>query len=247
MGKVSSLIRYLGTGFLRERSLVLTLVVLPILLLVTGRISAPADMVAFTMDSTLIISNSETMLLSLYALTAVVLVASVSSFSFSFNFKPVVPRLTLLGYQTVEISFAFLLLVGGINLFAVGVTWLYVTSVMDVQDPFGLFVGLVFASIIFSTIGLILSDLTTSKTLGLYLVLTLAMMDTAFIENPVFSRRYNDKWVDLMPSHHSLTIILRSVYETGTDWSSILPQVLLYELILVLFLILTRKFKATIL
>lgn len=245
MNKALSLTRYLGLGFLRERGLIFTLVVLPVLLLVTGRISAPADKVFFTMDSNLIISSSETLLLSLYALTAVVLVSSVSSFSFSFSSKNVLPRLNILGYDALEIGSAFLLLVGGINLFAVGATWIYVITIIDVNDPLGLFIGLVFASIIFSTVGLIISDLTVSKTLGLYLILTLAMMDTAFIENPVFSRRYNDAWVDLMPSHHSLTIILRSVYETGTDWYSIVPQTIAYELVLIFLLFLVRKTKST--
>lgn len=240
-----SLVRYLGLGFLRERGLVITLVVLPVLLLVTGRISAPAAEVVFFIDSNLIASSSETMLLSLYALTAVVLVASVSSFSFNFSSKNVVPRLSLVGYPAVGIGSAFLLLVGGINLLAVGATWVYVVKVMDVHDPLGLFIGLVSASIIFSTVGLILSDLTDSKTLGLYLILTLAVMDTAFIENPVFSRRYDDAWVDFMPSHHSLTMILRSVYDTGVDWTSILPDLLAYELVLIFLLFLIRRLKST--
>lgn len=71
--------------------------------------------------------------------------------------------------------------------------------------------------------------------------LTLAILDTSFLENPVLSRRYDDWWTALMPAHGPLRMIFRSAYETGVSWTFDLKYVFLYEIVLINLYIIVVK------
>lgn len=71
--------------------------------------------------------------------------------------------------------------------------------------------------------------------------LTLAILDTSFLENPVLSRRYDDWWTALMPAHGPLRMIFRSAYETGVSWTFGLKYVFLYEIVLINLYIIVVK------
>ncbi|MHA1972055.1 MAG: hypothetical protein ACTSW1_03610 [Candidatus Hodarchaeales archaeon] len=109
-------------------------------------------------------------------------------------------------------------------------------------DITGYIISLFLVSVIFSTIGLIVSEIVDSKELGLYLILTIGLIDTAFLENPMYSRRYNDPGLVIMPGHEPVQMLLRSSFNTGSVWFPGLAVVLLYEVILFcLYLIIKRR------
>ncbi|MHA2238129.1 MAG: hypothetical protein ACXAB2_07135 [Candidatus Hodarchaeales archaeon] len=89
---------------------------------------------------------------------------------------------------------------------------------------------------------MLVAEIVDTKELGLYLILTLGVIDTAFLENPIYSKRYNDPGLALMPSHESIKMLLRSVFDLDISWLVNLPGILLYEIaLIVIYLLLKRK------
>lgn len=233
----------MGKNFLRDKGVVISLVALPLLLMSVAKKSAPKDPIQFTLDSKMLVTDSEVMILALYALTSVVLVAAVTSFFLAFNMKTLLPRLRIVGYTTGEIAGAFFILASLVNLISVIFVWMYSLNAIDIRDPNGFLISLSLVAIIMSIFGLLTAELVSSRTLGLYVILSLAIIDTAFMENPVFSRRYNDDWIGFMPSHHSLTILLRSIFDTGINWSDGLISVGIYIVILFISYFVIRSWR----
>jgi len=113
---------------------------------------------------------------------------------------------------------------------------------VDVHDVSGYLLGLLMGAEIFSVIGLLAAKIVDSKSLGLNIILTLAILDTAFLENPVFSRRYDEWWIDLMPSHRAISMILKSSFELSSEWLSDLRYTFLYLIILIIvYVVALRK------
>ena len=241
MGSVMSLVNYTGRSFLRDKGVILTILVLPVLLLTVARESAPVDSIPLKLDGTIVVTEAETLILVLYSMTAVVLVSVITSFFLAFNQKKVIPRLRIVGYRETEIATSFVLMTSFVNLTAVGIVWWYTNSNVEITEELGFFVGLLAISVVMSILGLIVAEVITSKTLSLYVLLSISIIDAAFIENPAFSRRYNDDWTQLMPSNLPLKVLLRSVYDTGTVWTEGLALVASYIVVLFLLYVVVRS------
>ncbi|OLS20399.1 MAG: hypothetical protein HeimC2_37510 [Candidatus Heimdallarchaeota archaeon LC_2] len=242
MGKFIPLAIYISKNFFREKSVVILLVVLPLILLNSADMSAPDLDIALELDDTTTQVEADALLIILYAMTAVVFTAATTSYFVVFNNKNLVPRLIVSGFSRLQITFSMLLIILGVNLIVSLIVWIYVLYSVEVINEFGFFVGLFLGSFIFSTIGLILGDSVQNKTLGLYTLLTLGMLDTAFLENPVLSRRYNEGWIFVMPARASVEILLRSSVNSGVNWSDGLINALIYELILIFgYIVLKNK------
>ncbi len=241
MGSVSSLINYTGRSFLRDKGVILTILVLPVLLLTVAKESAPIESIPLKLDDTVVVTETETLILVLYSMTAVVLVSVITSFFLAFNQKKVIPRLKIVGYKEREIATSFVVMTSFVNLTAVVIVWWYTTANVDVTEKLGFFVGLLAISVIMSILGLIVAEVISSKTLSLYVLLSISIIDASFIENPAFSRRYNDDWTQLMPSNLPLKVLLRSVYDTGTVWTEGVALVALYIAALFLIYVIVRS------
>ncbi len=241
--KSVSLLKYYTIAFLRERGVIISLVILPLLLQVSAQAAAPKSDILMKFDGSTFTSSGVTLNLMLYSLTAVVIVASISSFFLAHNLRNTSARLKLQGYSSLSLIIGLLTLVILIDVFIVTVIYLYDVAIISVRSDIGFFVSLVSIAVIFSTIGIILASVSDSKSLGLYLILTLGVVDTAFIENPVLSRRYNDNWIDFMPSHGSVKMLFRSVYDTGTAWTESIYLIIIYEIGLLLVLWLYNRYR----
>lgn len=241
MGKFILLASYISKNFFREKSIVILLIFLPLILLNSADLSAPDQNIPVELDDTTTMVEADALLIILYAMTAVVFSAATTSYFIVFNNKNIVPRLQVSGFSRMQISLSMLLIILGLNLIVSLIVWIFVLYSVEVINKLGFFVGLFLGSFIFSTIGLILGDSIQNKTLGLYTLLTIGMLDTAFLENPVLSRRYNESWIIVMPAQASVEILLRSSVNSGVEWTEGLFTALIYELILILGYILLRN------
>jgi hypothetical protein len=240
MNRSLGLASYFFRSFNRDRLIVVFLTAFPLILVSSAAASAPPGTLPLRIDGSFLNPppDAEGLLVLLYASTAVVFIASITSYFVAFQLKSVVPRLRIQGYTSTEIVVAFISLTLSIDLFSSLVVSFFSLRWVEVMDFAGYVSGLVIISIIFSTIGLIVAELVNTKTMGLNTLLTLSILDTSFLENPVFSRRYDEWWTDLMPAHRPLKMIFRSAYETGASWTLDLNYVILYEAILITIYIL---------
>jgi hypothetical protein len=241
--KVFSLVISLIKVFSKEKSVLVALIIFPLILIGSAAASAPEGVLPLSIEGVQVYPpvEAETLLVLLYSLTSIVFVASISSFFLFYQLKAVLPRLRISGYSNYDIVIGFTFVTFAINLAAVVLISNFSLVWVNVRDYFGYSVGLFLGAVIFSIIGLLTAKIVDSKTLGLNSILTLSILDTAFLENPVFSRRYDAWWIDVMPSHRSLSIILKSSFELGSKWTSDLSFVSFYFLILVMIYIIAMN------
>lgn len=241
MNRTLLLTSYFGRSVIRERIIVVLIVILPVLLVFTGAASAPDRDITLILDDQIITPPAVEISVALYAVTAMVLIASIVSFYLGFNLKHIADRLQQVNYNSSEISLSFILVMFVINLIMTVAISLFSLFWVDVVEFCGYFMGLFLASIIFSTLGLIIAELVDTTTLGLYGILTLAVFDTAFLENPIYSRRYTETWISIMPTHEPIQLILRTFFDTGRHWFSNIGFIIIYELVLfVTYLVISR-------
>lgn len=234
---------FFGRTVVRDRIIIFLIAVLPTLLVFAGAASAPERDITVILDGQIItpLPSAVEISVALYAVTAVVLVASIVSFYLGFNLKHLTGRLQQVNYKSSEINFSFIIVMLVVNFIMTTAISLFSLQWVTVTNFIGYFTGLLLASIIFSTLGLIIAELVDTTTLGLYGILTLAVLDTAFLENPIYSRRYNESWISIMPTHESIQLILRTIYDTGTTWTDNIVFILIYELVLILIYLLISK------
>ncbi|MHA1945210.1 MAG: hypothetical protein ACXAC6_11090 [Candidatus Hodarchaeales archaeon] len=243
MNTIFSLSSGMVKNFTREKTITLLLILFPVLMVVIAVASAPDGSLPIEIDGVMVLPppSGEVVAVLLYSMTSAVFVTSITSFFVSFQLRSVVPRLRVLGYSNFKIAISFVLIIVMIS----GLTTLAVTAIGSLwvtpRDWAGYIIALFFGAIIFSTIGLIIAELVDSKELGLYLILTLGIIDTAFLENPVYSRRYNDSRLSFMPGHEPIQMLLRSTFDVNISWISNLLSLLLYQLILIGIYLLIRR------
>jgi hypothetical protein len=237
--------KYFAKTLIRDKVVVSLILFLPVILVFAGAASAPNRELMLVLDDQIInpFPTAKEISVTLYTITAVVLVASLVSFFLGFNLKKLIPRLKQVNYTSLEIVLSFIAVMLVINLSMSLVVGLFSLIWIDVNNYFGFMVGLILSSIIFSTLGLIIAELVDTTTLGLYGILVVAVLDTGFLENPVYSRRYNEDWISIMPSHESIQLVLRTVLDTGTDWTNNLFFIIGYEMILIILYFIISKYR----
>ena len=242
---------YLSSQFFktifREKFIVGLIIVLPIILILSGAMSAPDRNIALVLEGKLIQPAPTAVDISviLYVMTSLVLTSSIVSFFLGMNLKYIIPRLKQASYSSIEIILSFLIVVTILDLVMTTMVISFSLIWLEIDDLFGFFIGLFLSAIIFSTIGLIVANIADTTSLGLYLVLTLSVLDTGFLENPIYSRRYNEDWMGYMPTHHSIRLIFRSFFEVGADWMEGIGSILIYELVLLVFYLLLTRFNSS--
>ncbi|MFW9990602.1 MAG: hypothetical protein ACFFD4_00955 [Candidatus Odinarchaeota archaeon] len=244
MNKTLYLTTYYGRSFLREKILLVLLLLFPILLIAVAAMSAPDGTLPIELDGTLIdpAPQAGEVLAILNSTTALVFVASITSFFMAFQLKSVLPRLRNAGYGDFQIAMALVTLMMIVNLYVTAFVSVLALNWISPHDFVGYMLSLFLSSVIFSTIGLVLASLVDTRTFGLISILTLAVLDTAFLENPIYSRRYDEAWTGLMPAHGTVKMLFRSTFDIGTHWTGDLVSVLFYELVLILiYLVVVKK------
>jgi len=243
MNKTTSLSITFGKTISRDKVIMVLIILLPVILVFAGAASSPATSLRVNIDNHIMMLQAEEISVLLYTITATVLVASVVSFFLGFNLKQLIPRLQQTNYKKSEIILAFITVMVIINIVMSIAIALFSTIWVDVTNYVGYIIGIFLASIIFSTIGLIVAEIVDTTTLGLYSILSLAVLDTAFLENPMYSRRYSENWISFMPSHESIQMVLRSVYDTSHLWTDNLVFIALYEVVLIVVYLIISKFR----
>ncbi len=234
---------FIGKTLFREKVIFFLIISMPILLVFAGAASAPSGTLSFQLDGNLLspAPNAKEVSVTLYSLTAVVLVSSIVSFFLGFNIKNLIPRLKQVKYSSLDISLAFVFVMVITNILMTVSIGLFSFIWVTPSNYTGYFMGIFLSSILFSIIGLIIAEIVDTSTLGIYLVLTLAIMDTGFMENPVYSRRYDSNFITIMPSHESLQMVLRSTFDTSVNWYSNLWFIILYGIGLIMIYLLIIK------
>ena len=241
MNKFTFIISSFSKSFFRDKGILALIVVLPLILISFASAGALEGDFVLEFDAIHASFKAVSLLVVLYSVTAIVFVSSISSFFISFNIKHLIPRLQNVGYSYIHISIGFITIILSINLFITVFVFLYIDYLIDILDPIGLFIGFFVSSFIYSILGLIIAELVNTKMLGIYLILTIGMLDTAFLENPVFSRRYGEAWIGLMPGNQPIKMAIRSIFDTGVFWYDDCIFVLVYLLALIVIYIIIRS------
>lgn len=247
MKRISYLSTQLVKTIFREKFIVGLIIILPILLILSGAMSAPDRDIAMVLEGNMIqpLPKARDISVILYVMTALVLTSSIISFFLGMNLKYIIPRLKQSTYTSFEITSSFLLVVIILDVIMTVLVISFSLIWLDIDNLFGFFLGLFLSAIIFSTIGLIIANIADTSSLGLYLILTLSVLDTGFLENPIYSRRYSEDWMGLMPTHHSIQLLFRSFFDVGVAWSEGIGLILVYELILLAIYLLLTKFNGS--
>ncbi len=246
MNKMITLSKYYGKGLFREPTLLVIIFLFPLILIIVSASSAPEGTLPLTIDGEIIqpFPQADEVTVLLYSTTAIVLVVSIVSFFTGFHLKTVYPRLKISGYSSLEIGAALILLLFIINALVTIIVTLFTLNWVTPNDFTGYFASLFLSAIIFSLLGLIIASLVDTKALGMNAILTLAVIDAGFLENPVYSRRYDESWMDIMPAHRTIQSLFRATYDTGTSWTNELFFILAYiAVILAIYAIVLRLTK----
>ncbi len=239
LSSILTLLKYNSKSLFRERTLIFVIILFPVALILAASASAPTDTLPLKFDGKFITPPPEAdeVIVALYAITAVALVMSILSFFATFQLKQLIPRLKISGYSPNVVLTAIILMLLIVNIFVsvlvVGLSLYWI----EPQDYWGVFTSVFLSGMIFATLGIIVASVVDTKHLGLNLILTIAVIDAGFLENPVYSRRYDEQWMRLMPAFGPIRMLLRSIYDTGTPWVNELLSILAYELILILVLL----------
>ncbi len=240
---------YLTSGilknFTREKLIIIILILFPILLIGMATLSAPEGNVPIKIDEVLIqpFPSATTISVILYSMTAVILMASITSFFISYQLKSVTPRLRIFSYSGFQIGAAFILIILAVSAISAVAVVTFGSFWVTPREWLGYFLALLFGAVIFSTIGLIITEIVDSKELGLFIILTFSVIDTSFLENPIISRRYHEPWTVVMPAHNPIQMLFHSTFENTQPWIEDLPLLILYELILIFVYLLIRRKK----
>ena len=238
-----TLTKYFIKSISREAVMNLVMVLFPVILLLAAIYSSPEGTVPLVFDGKLLdpLPRALDVTIIIYSVTAVAFLASIMSFFISFELKKVMPRLRIMNYSSLEIGLALITLIALFNLnFTLIITALTLYWVKPIS-LIGYVISIYLTAVIFSLFGFIFSRLVDTKSLGILLLLTIVTMDTGFLENPVLSRRYNDAFMDFMPSHKGIESLFRSTFNTGKNWTVDLPFIFIYIItMLVIYLIILR-------
>ncbi|MDH5647049.1 MAG: hypothetical protein OEZ01_13630 [Candidatus Heimdallarchaeota archaeon] len=232
----------------RSKGIIFFTVLSPVMLVLTAIMSAPEGSTARTvliLDEKIIDPAPKILdlLLILNTLTAVVLVCSLTSFFLYYEIKSTIPRLKQIGYSQFQISSSYLIIILVINSLISGIMFIISLYWVDIREPIGYVLGLVLTSFIFSIIGLIIADVVKTKTMGLYSIISLGILDAGFIENPLYSRRFDDPVVDILPAHKTAEVLLRASFDTGVKWTDGLINISGYIIILLLIFYFTSIYQ----
>ncbi|UJG39781.1 MAG: hypothetical protein K9W45_07905 [Candidatus Heimdallarchaeum aukensis] len=230
-------------NFLREKITVLILVILPLILILTATATVPDQTTIVILEGKIIDPqpNAKALAVVVNALTAVAMVTSITAFFANIQLRKVKPRLEIMGYSSRQISTTFILFATGISILTSVAIYSLSLIWFTPYNSLGFFSTLIIGSLLFSTTGLVLSTLIKSRELGLYLLLTIVILDVAFLEHPFYSRQYDNSALIVMPGHYVIRMVFRAAFKTGKIWIQYLPHVILYELFLFLLLILVTK------
>ncbi len=246
MNKMITLTKYYGKSLFREQTLLIIIFLFPIILITVAAFSAPEGSIPITLDGELIepFPDADEVSVLLYSSTAVVFVVSIVSFFTGFQLKTVYPRLKISGYSSLEVGSALVFLILFINTLVTIIVTLFTLNWVTPEDITGYVVSLFISGIIFSLLGLIIADIVDTKALGLNAILTVAIIDTGFLENPIYSRRYDESWMDIMPAHRPVQSLFRATYDTGVSWTNDLSFMILYIIgILLVYAIIIKLFR----
>ncbi len=243
-----TLLKSIGLNFSREKIIVALLVVLPFVMLTAATATMPDQTLDIKIEGVSITPapTAKSVSVALYALTTVGFIAALTTFFINFQLKKVRPRLQIAGYSSTSITSALIIITAIVSTIVTltvlffGFLWFTPSSLI------GYTVSLVMGAIIFSTIGLILSTVLESKELGIYILLTLVLLDTGFVEHPFYSRRWDDPYLIILPAHHVVRMVMRSSFAPSgvSPWYRLLPFALFYEAILIAILLFFVKRKS---
>ncbi len=243
----ATLLKSIGLNFSREKVIIGLLIVLPFIMLTAATATMPDQTLDIRIEGVPITPppTAKSVSVALYALTTVGFIAALTTFFINFHLKRVRPRLQIAGYSSASITTALIIITAIVSTIVTltvlffGFLWFTPSSLI------GYTVSLVMGAIIFSTIGLILSTVLESKELGLYVLLTLVLLDTGFIEHPFYSRRWDDPYLIILPAHHVVRMVMRSSFAPSgvSPWYTLLPFALFYEVVLIAILLFFVKRK----
>jgi len=245
MKKAMELTRYFIKGIIRETTMDIVMLLFPIILLLAAVYSSPEGVIPLVLDGELVTPapNAIDVTVIIYSVTAIAFLSSLMSFFISFELKTVTPRLKVMKYSSIDIGTALIVLIVLFNLGFTALITSFTLYWVEPTDIFGYTLSIYLISIIFSILGLIFSHLINTKSLGILILLTVVTLDTGFLENPVLSRRYNDPFMDYMPSHKGLESLFRSAFNIGKNWTTNMPFILAYIFSIIAIYIIIMKLK----
>lgn len=239
MSQTLSLAGSLALDFLRHRLMVFLLLLFPLLIILMAVEGAPDQPVPLVLDGRPVtpIPAPEAIQVLSFSMTAVVLVGALTGFFTGFQLRSIGPRLEVVGLGRSQVAAAQTLVLLGVDVFVVVFSgnvsrfWVRPDSLLT---HYG---SLFLAAVLFNIIGLLLSRLVDTRAMGLNLLLALAVLDTAFLENPVLSRRFEEDWIGIMPAHRPVELLYGGAFAGQSLWSLDSVYVLAYASVLLLLLV----------
>ncbi len=243
LNAIVTLLKYNGKSLLRERTLLFIVVLFPIILILAAAASAPERALPLVLDGNPITPapDADEVVVALYSITATALVMSILSFFAAFQLKHLIPRLKIQGYSLMSMILALVALLIVVDIFVSFLVTVLAVTWIQPHDYWGIFVSMLLGGLLFGSLGILIAYMVDSKHLGLNVILTIAVIDTGFLENPLYSRRYDEEWMRFMPAFGPVRMLLRATFDTGTAWTSELLQVLAYEVFIIVFMYLVIK------
>jgi len=234
VNRVSSLAGFLALDFLRHRLMVFLLLLFPLLIIFMAVQGAPDQPVPIHLDGDLVVpmpAPEEIQVLS-FTMTAVALVGALTGFFTGFQLKSLTMRLEVLGVKPWQVGLAQAIVLVGVDVFVVAFAGNVSRFWIEPVAPGWHYGALLLGTFVFTLFGLILARVADSRALGLNVILAVAVLDTAFLENPVLSRRFTEGWLDILPAHRPVQLLYRAGF-TGQDlWGVDAAAAVLYSLVL---------------
>ncbi len=230
----------------REKAAVALIVFFPILIVLVAATTSPEGTYNLAIDGAFAqpAPTFESITVILYSLTAIAFVSSIVSFLLSFQLKSLIPRMQVIGYPRWKLSLSYLLVTFAISVVVAVVVTMISFIWVEPKSEIGFFLSLFLANVTFAILGLIVANLSKSKEIGLYTILTIAFMDIGFLENPVFSKRADEAWLKYMPGNYLVRMALRATYFSGSDWIKDVGFIIGYQLVLILIFFITSNLKS---
>ncbi len=227
----------------RERAAVALILFFPVLIVLVAATTSPEGTYDLVIDGILAEPSPtfESITVILYSLTAIAFVSSIVSFLLSFQLKSLIPRMQVIGYPRWKLSLSYLLVTFPISIIVAVIVTIIAFVWVDPTSKIGFFLSLFLANVTSAILGLIIANLSKSKEIGLYTVLTIAFMDIGFLENPVFSKRADEAWLKYMPGNYLVRMALRATYFTGSDWAKDVGFIFVYQIVLILIFFITSN------
>lgn len=227
----------------RERSAMVMIIFFPVLFVLIAGITSPEGTYPLVLNEKMI--NPEPtfkeITIILYSLTAIAFVSSIVSFFLSFQMKKVLPRFQVLGYPSWYLNVSYIIVTVVLSSIVALIVSLIAFNWIEPKSLIGIVVSLFLVAITFALLGLIIANISKTKEIGLYIVLTISFIDIGFLENPTFSNRANDKWLEYLPGNAPVKMIFHSTYHSGSTWLNPLGFILVYQLILIIIYFFTSN------